>query len=52
MLDVYNRRVQKYLKYENHDPLLEALVKKLCNRKMDDYGKFDIRMDRMENIIL
>lgn len=40
---------KKYLKYEKyHDPLLDALVKKaFVITKMDDYGKFDIRMDRM-----
>ncbi len=42
---------QKYVKYEKyHDHLLEALVKKAFKVvKMDDYGKFDIRMDNLGN---
>lgn len=43
----YERRVDS-LKY--HDRLLSALAKKaFIVTKMDDYGKFDIRMDRMGN---
>lgn len=39
----------KFLQYEKyHDPLLDALVKKAFDVvMMGDYGKFDIRMDRM-----
>lgn len=40
--------VMKLKKY--HDPLLSALVKKAFSVvKMDDYGKFDIRMDKYGN---
>lgn len=43
----YNERL-KHQKY--NDPLLSALVKKAFTiTKMDDYGKFDIRMDRLGN---
>lgn len=40
---------KKYLKYEKYrDPLLENLVKKAFDISlMGDYGKFDIRMDRL-----
>ena len=40
---------KKYLKYDKyHDPLLAELVKKAFNISlMGDYGKFDIRMDRL-----
>jgi len=35
---------------KHHDPILEAFVKKAFNvMRMDDYGKFDIRMDRSGN---
>ncbi len=42
---------KKYLQYEkNRDPKLDALVKRaFVITKMDDYGKFDIRMDRDGN---
>ncbi|MBI2465454.1 hypothetical protein HYV64_04915 [Candidatus Shapirobacteria bacterium] len=42
---------KKYVHYEKfHDPLLNAYVKKAFNIiKMDDYGKFDIRMDSLGN---
>ncbi|PIP52088.1 hypothetical protein COX09_03470 [Candidatus Beckwithbacteria bacterium CG23_combo_of_CG06-09_8_20_14_all_47_9] len=44
--DYFNQvRHQKY-----HDRLLDALVKKAFEIvKMDDYGKFDLRMDRLGN---
>lgn len=43
----YYRRV-RHEKY--HDPLLAALVKKAFEVvKMDDYGKFDLRLDRLGN---
>jgi len=50
--DLVWRSGEKYEKYVKHrkytDPLLDALVRKAFDvAKMDDYGKFDIRMDRM-----
>ncbi len=52
--DLVWRAGEKYDKYVKHkiyrEPLLEALVKKAFTvSKMDDYGKFDIRMDRLGN---
>lgn len=44
-------RYEKYVKHKKYkEPLLDALVKKAFTvTKMDDYGKFDIRMDRLGN---
>lgn len=52
--DLVWRAGEKYDNYVKHsiyrDPLLEALVKKaFCVARMDDYAKFDIRMDRLGN---
>jgi D-alanine-D-alanine ligase len=52
--DLVWRAGEKYDDYVKHkkykDPLLTALVKKAFSvTKMDDYGKFDIRMDRIGN---
>ncbi|MBP9818043.1 hypothetical protein KBC75_04865 [Candidatus Shapirobacteria bacterium] len=46
-----NEEYNKYIKYDKyHDPLLDSLVKKAFSIvKMDDYGKFDIRMDTLGN---
>lgn len=41
-------KILKKVKY--HDPVLDAFVKKAFNvMRMDDYGKFDIRMDNKGN---
>lgn len=51
LTDTAGKEYKERLKHQKyHDPLLSALIKKAFRvTNMDDYGKFDIRMDRLGN---